>query len=185
MTHNTETIIYAAAIIGLILIIVLAAALTASFTDISASTQIHAALTTSDIATDAEIREADWAEEDCENENIEAALLEKASVIENCTVTHYAVCVACCGNDNGITASGIKAVPYVSVAVDPSIIPLGSDVLVDYGDGEINYYKADDTGSGVTGGHIDLCVEDYETAKEMGVKTATVYYIPPVEVEIN
>lgn len=112
-----------------------------------------------------------------ENQLIESALLAKAHKIENCTVTHYAVCVECCGNDLGITKSGRIATPYVSVAVDPGIIPLGSDVLVDYGDGEINYYRADDTGSGVTGDHIDLCVEDYQTAKALGVRTATVYWI--------
>ena len=115
--------------------------------------------------------------EDFENSKIEAALLSKAHKIENCTVTHYAACVECCGNDLGITASGRKAAPYVSVAVDPCVIPLGSDVLVDYGDGEIKYYRADDTGSGVTGDHIDLCVEDYQTAKTLGVRTATVYWI--------
>ena len=116
-------------------------------------------------------------QEDQENAKIEAALLTKAHVIENCTVTHYAACVECCGNDLGITASGRKATPYVSVAVDSSVIPLGSDVLVDYGDGEINYYRADDTGSGVTGDHIDLCVGSYDEAVQMGVRTATVYWI--------
>ena len=112
-----------------------------------------------------------------ENELIESALLAKAHKIENCTVTHYAVCVECCGKTDGITASGRIATPYVSVAVDPGIIPLGSDVLVDYGDGEINYYRADDTGSGVTGDHIDLCVSSYDEAVQMGVRTATVYWI--------
>lgn len=112
-----------------------------------------------------------------ENQLIESALLAKAHKIENCTVTHYAVCVECCGKTDGITASGRIATPYVSVAVDPGIIPLGSDVLVDYGDGEINYYRADDTGSGVTGDHIDLCVQSYDEAVQLGVRTATVYWI--------
>ena len=112
-----------------------------------------------------------------ENQLIESALLAKAHKIENCTVTHYAICVECCGKTDGITASGRIATPYVSVAVDPGIIPLGSDVLVDYGDGEIHYYRADDTGSGVTGDHIDLCVQSYDEAVKMGVRTATVYWI--------
>lgn len=112
-----------------------------------------------------------------ENALIESALLARAHKIENCTVTHYAVCVECCGKTHGITASGRTATPYVSVAVDPGIIPLGSDVLVDYGDGEINYYRADDTGNGVTGDHIDLCVGSYDEAVQMGVRTATVYWI--------
>jgi len=55
---RAETIIYAAVLTGLLLIIAIAASTTADSTGISVSTQIHAALTTSDIATDAEIRAA-------------------------------------------------------------------------------------------------------------------------------
>lgn len=116
--------------------------------------------------------------EDFENEKIEAALLSAATVIQDCTVSHYDCCVECCGKDDGITASGRKAVPGVTVAVDPSIIPLGSDVLVDYGDGEIHYYRADDTGSAVKGAHIDLCVSSHEEANQLGLRKATVYWVP-------
>ena len=116
-------------------------------------------------------------QEDYENEKIEAALLERAVKIEDVTVTHYCPCVACCGKDDGITASGRRAAPGISVAVDPDVIPLGSDVLVDYGDGEIHYYRADDTGSAVKGDHIDLCMDSHEAALEAGVKTATVWWI--------
>ena len=55
---HAETIIYAAVLAGLLLIIALATTATANSTGISVGTQIHAALTTSDIATDAEIRAA-------------------------------------------------------------------------------------------------------------------------------
>lgn len=115
--------------------------------------------------------------EDFENENIEAALLARAHVIEDVTVTHYDCCIQCCGKDDGITASGRKATPGVTVAVDPNMIPLGSDVLVDYGDGEIHYYRADDTGGAVKGNHIDLCVGSHEEALQMGRRTATVYWV--------
>lgn len=114
-----------------------------------------------------------------ENEMIEAALLERAVKIEDVTVTHYCTCSTCCGWSTGITASGRMATPGVSVAVDPDVIPLGADVLVDYGDGEINYYRADDTGSGVGGNHIDLCMESHEAALQAGVKTATVWWVMP------
>lgn len=119
-----------------------------------------------------------------ENELIEQALLQNAVKIENVTMTHYCICQKCCGKspDNpayGITASGRKATPYVSVAVDPDIIPLGSDVLVDYGDGEIHYYRADDTGGSVDGHHIDLCVGSHQEAIELGVKTVTVWWVQP------
>lgn len=117
--------------------------------------------------------------EEAENDLIEAALLARANVIEDVTVTHYGCCVECCGKDDGITASGVLATPGVTVAVDPSVIPLGSDVLVDYGDGEIHYYRADDIGGAVKGNHIDLCVATHEEALQLGRRTATVYWVAP------
>lgn len=115
--------------------------------------------------------------EEAENERIEAALLARAHVIEGVTVTHYDCCVQCCGKADGITASGVKATPGVTVAVDPTVIPLGSDVLVDYGDGNIRYYRADDTGGAVKGNHIDLCVATHDEALQLGRQTATVYWV--------
>lgn len=117
--------------------------------------------------------------EQAENEMIEMALMARATRIDNVTVTHYDCCVECCGKDNGITASGLKATPGVTVAVDPDVIPLGADVLVDYGDGDIKYYRADDVGGAVKGNHIDLCVSSHQEAVELGRKTATVWWVMP------
>ena len=116
-------------------------------------------------------------QEDFENYYILNALLAKANKIENVKVSHYCCCVKCCGKDDGITYSGVKATPGVTVAVDTSIIPLGSDVLVDYGDGVINYYRADDTGSAIKGNKLDLCVGSHQEAINLGVRTATVYWV--------
>lgn len=113
--------------------------------------------------------------EEAENEGIESALLASAHVIERCSVTHYDLCVACCGKTDGITASGVRATPYVTCSVDPDVIPLGSDLLVDYGDGELHYYRADDTG--VRGNCVDLCVFSHEEAIALGVRSATVYWV--------
>lgn len=124
-------------------------------------------------------------QEEPENELIEAALLAQAHVIENCTVTHYDVCVECCGKADGITASGTRATPGVTVAVDPAVIPLGSDVLVDYGDGEIHYYRADDVGAAVKGNRIDLCVSSHNEALQLGRRTAAVYWVAQEEVTGN
>ena len=116
-------------------------------------------------------------QEDFENYYIEKSLLEKANKIEDVKVSHYCCCVKCCGKYDGITYSGVKATPGVTVAVDTSIIPLGSDVLVDYGDGIINYYRADDTGSAIKGNELDLCVSSHQDAINLGVRTATVYWV--------
>lgn len=115
------------------------------------------------------------------NEKIEAALLNRSHKLTDVTVTHYCPCQKCCGKPEGhpaygITASGRQLVPGVSVGVDPSVIPLGSTVILDFGDGELQYCVADDTGSGIKGNHIDLAVADHQEALEMGVRTATVYW---------
>ena len=110
---------------------------------------------------------------------IEQALLEKANVIEDCKITYY--CAEpykhICGYGKGITASGRELRPYHSAAVDPSVIPLGAAILVDFGDGIIHYYFADDTGGAVKGNHIDLCVQAHQEALDLGVKYANIYWL--------
>lgn len=117
--------------------------------------------------------------EQAENEMIEAALLARATRLDDVLVTHYDCCLECCGKTDGITASGVMATPGVTVAVDPDVIPLGADVLVDYGDSEIQYYRADDVGGAVKGNHIDLCVQSHEEATELGRRMATVWWVMP------
>lgn len=118
--------------------------------------------------------------EAAENEMIEEALLARAVRLEDVLVTHYDCCLECCGKTDGITASGLRATPGVTVAVDPDVIPLGADVLVDYGDGtDLHYYRADDVGGAVKGNHIDLCVESHEKADELGRRQATVWWVIP------
>lgn len=107
-----------------------------------------------------------------------------ARIIENATVTHYCICERCCGKapDHpayGITASGRPAKPYVSIAVDPALIPLDSTVWLDFGDGVLQECRADDTGSSVSGAHIDLCVSSHQEALSLGVRTAAVYVEVP------
>lgn len=127
-------------------------------------------------------QEPEQAAEDAENELIEAALLAGAQVIEDCLITHYDTEACCNGEFAGWTASGVRAVPgvTVAVAVDPRRIPLGSDVMIDYHDDTgIHYYTATDTGSDIKGAHIDVCVSSHQAARDLGVKYATVYWVEP------
>lgn len=117
--------------------------------------------------------------EEPENERIEAALPARAARLDDVTVTHYDPCVQCCGKTDGITATGVRATPGVTVAVDPAVIPLGSTVYTDYGDGILHTYRAEDTGGAVRGNHIDLCVESHEEALALGVREATVWWVAP------
>ena len=116
-------------------------------------------------------------QEDFENERIEAALLSRSSVIENCTVTFY--CAErykhICGTGDGIAYDGTPVLPWATCAVDPDVIPLGSTVMADLGDGYgLRTLVANDTG--VSGNHIDICVSGHAEAEQLGRKTATVYW---------
>lgn len=115
-------------------------------------------------------------QEDMENEQIEAALLSRSSVIENCTVTFYCneKYPHICGTGDGIAADGTPALAWATCAVDPDVIPLGSTVMVDLGDGELLTLVANDTG--VKGNHIDICVPTHAESLDLGIQTLTVYW---------
>lgn len=102
----------------------------------------------------------------------------EVNVIENCAVTYY--CAEkyphICGNGDGLTATMKEATPGRTCAVDPAVIPLGSVVCVDYGDGVLHEYIAEDVGAWVTEAHIDICVATHNEALELGRQTATVYW---------
>lgn len=147
---------------------------------ILANMAVHAkaddAKNTPDFATPSVQAEAnDEIAEDFENERIEAALMARAHVLENCTITFY-----CneryphiCGTGDGIAADGTPALAWATCAVDPKVIPLGSTVMVDLGDGEgMRTLASNDTG--VSGNHIDICVSGHAEAEQLGRQTATV-----------
>ena len=86
-------------------------------------------------------------------------------------MTYYCPCAECCGQwADGLTATGIPAGPGI-VAVDESVIPLGSTVVIDG-----QKYLAADTG--VTGHKVDIATLDHQSALDYGVKNADVWIIP-------
>jgi 3D (Asp-Asp-Asp) domain-containing protein len=66
----------------------------------------------------------------------------------------------------GITSSGAPAVEGVTIAVDPSVIPIGSRVYIE----GLGYFVAQDTGSAIKGKRIDVFMNDLEEALQFGVK---------------
>ena len=76
------------------------------------------------------------------------------------------------GSGEGLTAMGIPAT-YGVVAVDPSIIPLGTRVYIP-GYGEA---IAADTGGAIIGYCIDLCMESYAECMNFGRRVVTVYVL--------
>ena len=93
-------------------------------------------------------------------------------------VTSYCGCSKCCGkwsngsDSDAVGCLGVKLTPYYSIAVDKSIIPLGTVLWDDEG----NYYRAEDTGSGVKGYHIDVFTGDHEAALQVGVDSIRLYW---------
>lgn len=103
---------------------------------------------------------------------------QNGNLIEDCTLTHYCTELRphICGTGDGLTATGVPVTAYWTCAVDPSVIPYGADVMVDYGD-RVEYWKAQDCGSCVKGNHIDLAVTTHDEAYYLGVKYADVYWM--------
>ena len=112
-----------------------------------------------------------------EHELIESALLARATKLEDVTITFY----CCeerphiCGTGSGITASGRRVTPYVSCAVDPAVIPLGSTIMIEH-NGEMLYLRADDTGPAIRGNRLDIAVQGHQEALSLGVKTADIWW---------
>lgn len=83
-------------------------------------------------------------------------------------LTFYCPCSKCCGKSDGITATGTRATEGRTVAVDPSVLPFGSRVVING-----HEYIVED--SGVSGNTIDIYVDNHQRALEYGVQYATVY----------
>ncbi|MFD2370144.1 ubiquitin-like domain-containing protein [Brevibacillus sp. GCM10020057] len=76
----------------------------------------------------------------------------------------------------GRTATGVKAQPGHTIAVDPRVIPYGWWVYID----GVGYRRAEDTGGAMTGGKIDVFVSTESEAVRFGRKrNKTVYIIGP------
>ena len=97
-------------------------------------------------------------------------------------ITHYCPCPKCCGKQEsdpwyGITSTGTKATEGRTIAVDPTVIPYGSDVLLRYADGTEAIYTAEDCGGAIKSKRIDVFMDSHQAALVEGVKYAEVYLV--------
>ena len=93
-------------------------------------------------------------------------------------LTMYAATVEQCGNSLGITASGKKVTANPechTVAVDPSVIPLGTFLMIEGYDGIV--FEATDTGSAIKGNDIDIFTESESESKTFNPTMASVWII--------
>lgn len=66
----------------------------------------------------------------------------------------------------GITSTGQRAVQGLTVAVDPHVIPYGTELFIP----GVGLRVAEDTGGAIVGHHIDVFYNDVQVAREFGVK---------------
>lgn len=88
------------------------------------------------------------------------------------TLTAYCSCEDCSGEWGAITSTGTVPKANRTIAVDPSVIPYGTHVLIN-GD----EYVAEDCGGAIKGNRIDVYFDYHYEALEFGVQTATVFEI--------
>ena len=80
--------------------------------------------------------------------------------------TAYCPCSKCCGKwAGGNTASGTTPTAGRTIAVDTSVIPFGTKIIIN----GITYI-AEDTGSLIEGNRIDIFFDSHEEALQFGVQ---------------
>lgn len=86
-------------------------------------------------------------------------------------LTGYCTCSECCdGYADGYTATMTTATPGRTIAVDPTVIPYGTEVKIN---GDI--FIAEDCGEAIKGNRIDMLCANHELAEKFGVQYADVY----------
>lgn len=97
-------------------------------------------------------------------------------------LTAYCSCSKCCGiwgenrplDEEGkevvVGSTGKRLYAGRSIAVDPSVIPYGTEVIID---GKV--YVAEDCGGAIKGNRIDVYFDDHESALEFGRQTKNIY----------
>ena len=96
--------------------------------------------------------------------NEEAPQTEEWISLGEFEITAYCPCETCCGSyADGITASGHIAQEGITVAADTSVLPYGTEIMID---GE--EYTVQDCGGAIKGNRIDIFFADHETALSYG-----------------
>ena len=89
------------------------------------------------------------------------------------TVTAYCPCEKCCGAyANGYTATGEKATQGVTIAADPDVLSMGTEIELDG-----HTYTVQDTGAAIAGNQLDLYFDSHEDALQWGVREKIVRWV--------
>lgn len=88
------------------------------------------------------------------------------------TLTAYCPCRSCSGPHGDSTSTGARAQPNHTIAVDPSIIPYYSHVIINGQE-----YVAEDCGGAVKNRKVDIYFSTHSEAEAFGLQHAHVYLI--------
>ena len=101
------------------------------------------------------------------------AIKNSSTALGNYKLTFYCPCELCNGVAGAKTASGTTPTEGRTIAVDSSVIPLGSRVYIEgYG-----VFIAEDTGGAIKDNKIDVFVSSHDRAYELGVQYANIYLL--------
>lgn len=101
------------------------------------------------------------------------AIKNNSTALGNYKLTFYCPCELCNGVAGAKTASGTTPTEGRTIAVDSSVIPLGSRVYIEgYG-----VFIAEDTGGAIKNNKIDVFVSSHDRAYELGVQYANIYLL--------
>lgn len=84
--------------------------------------------------------------------------------------TGYCACAKCCGKTNGVTASGKIATANHTIAADTSVLPFGTQVVIN---GQV--YTVEDRGGAIKGNRIDIFFASHQEALIYGKRYVNVY----------
>ncbi|MEE0777026.1 MAG: S-layer homology domain-containing protein [Bacillota bacterium] len=102
------------------------------------------------------------------------------ALIDTFKTTFYCPGTCCNGQWGGQTALGVVPTPGRTIAVDPTVIPLGTWVYVDYTDSRLDrydgVYRAEDTGGAIKGNRIDTLLATHSECMNAGVGSCNIYY---------
>ena len=87
-------------------------------------------------------------------------------------ITYYCACEKCCDVETGLTATGTQVIEGQTIAVDPNVIPYGTQVIIG---GHV--FTAEDCGGAIKENRIDIYVNSHEKALELGRNNAEVFLV--------
>lgn len=157
-----------------------------NITDVS--TEVHMACEkekkNKDVVTASYVGNLDQSKNDIEYEELNGSIqtivyakqnvtLTKEHLIPNARLTAYEASEVSCGESaDGITKTGTLVCAGKTIAVDPTIIPLGSKVLING-----HTYTAEDIGGKVKGDHIDIYMNTVSECMNFGTRYADVVWL--------